>query len=87
MLPRFRRKRIATRLMDAAERVAARYSSVVGIGVGVTADYGVAQRLYALRGYVPDGRGLVYADRPLRRGERVTVDDSLVLRLTKSVVR
>jgi len=42
VLPRFRRRRIGTCLMDEAERVVARRSPVVGIGVGVTADYGAA---------------------------------------------
>jgi len=58
VLPRFQRRGIASHLMDEAERVAACSSSVVGIGVGVTEDYGAAQLLYVLRGYVPDGRGL-----------------------------
>ena len=58
VLPRFRRKGIGSRLMESAERLAAERSHIVGIGVGMTEDYGAAQRLYALRGYVPDGRGL-----------------------------
>ncbi len=56
VLPKFRRKGIATRLMDEAERMAAERSSiVVGVGVDMTADYGVAQRVYVERGYAPDG--------------------------------
>jgi len=46
-------------------------------------DYGAAQRLYVLRGYVPDGRGLTYSDHFVKPEERVTVDDDLVLHLTK----
>lgn len=83
VLPQFRRQGIGTQLMDRAEQLAEERSPVVGIGVGMTADYGAAQRLYVLRGYVPDGRGLTSSHRPLVYGEQVTVDDGLVLYLTK----
>jgi hypothetical protein len=49
----------------------------------MTADYGAAQHLYVRRGYLPDGRGLHYADRSLSYGDTVTVDDALVLNFTK----
>lgn len=84
VLPRFRRKGIGTRLMDAAEQMVAQRSPVIGVGVGMTTDYGAAQRLYVLRGYVPDGRGLVSDNHFLRYGEQVTVDDGLVLHFTKT---
>jgi GNAT superfamily N-acetyltransferase len=44
VLPRFRRQGFGARLMDMAEGVAAQRSPVVGIGVGLTPDYGAAQR-------------------------------------------
>jgi len=44
--------------MDQAEQIIAERSDIVGIGVGLYADYGTAQRMYARRGYVPDGHGL-----------------------------
>ena len=37
------------------------------------------------RGYVPDGRGLTYGNRYVREGERVPLDDDLVLHFTKSL--
>ncbi len=40
-------------LMDAAEARAAERSAIVGLGVGLYADYGSAQRMYARRGYLP----------------------------------
>ncbi len=83
VLPHVRRRGIGTRLMDEAERMVRERSPVVGIGVGMDADYGAAQRLYVLRGYVPDGKGLTYKNRSVRRGEQVTVDDGLVLHFTK----
>jgi len=74
---------IGTALMDEAERVIAARSAVAGIGAGMTADYGAAQRLYVRRGYLPDGRGLMTHERPVIAGKSVLVDDDLVLYLTK----
>ena len=85
VLPQFRRQGIGTALMDKAESEIAKISSVAGIGVGMDPDYGAAQRLYALRGYVPDGRGLHYKDLPIRYGDTIVVDDSLALYLTKKL--
>lgn len=83
VLPKFRRKGIGTQLMDKAEAAIAEVSSVAGIGVGLTSDYGAAQRLYVLRGYVPDGLGVYYRNMPIRYGEDIIVGDDLVLYLTK----
>ena len=85
VLPTFRRQGIGRQLMDRAESEIARATSVAGIGVGMTPDYGAAQRMYVLRGYVPDGRGLHYRGQPIRYGEEVTVDDSLGLYFTKQL--
>jgi GNAT superfamily N-acetyltransferase len=85
VLPKFRRMGIGTQLMEKAESEISKVSSVAGIGVGMTADYGAAQRLYVLRGYVPDGRGLHWRDHPLHYGEEVTVDDDLALYFTKEL--
>lgn len=85
VLPAFRRRGIGGRLMDAAEaRIAAR-SPVAGIGVGLYADYGAAQRLYARRGYLPDGRGLAWRGQPVAPGSTVAVDDDLALYLTRAL--
>ena len=83
VLPTARRGGIGTALMDEAERVIAARSAVAGIGVGMTADYGAAQRLYVRRGYLPDGRGLMTHERPVIAGESVLVDDGLALYFTK----
>lgn len=48
-------------------------------------DYGAAQRLYAFRGYVPDGRGLTRDGHPVRQGDEITINDSLVLYMTKAL--
>ena len=83
VLPGFRTRGIGSRLLDAAEQLVAERSSVVGIGVGLYADYGAAQRLYVRRGYLPDGRGVSYCGRPILGGETVVADDDLVLHFTK----
>jgi len=85
VLPKFRRLGIGTQLMDKAENEIAKVSSMAGIGVGMTPDYGAAQRLYVFRGYVPDGRGLYYKNHHIKYGEAITVDDHLALYLTKKL--
>ena len=85
VLPEFRRQHIGTALIDTAESEIAQVSHIAGIGVGMTADYGAAQRMYVLRGYIPDGRGLHHKDRPLRYGEQLRVDDDLALFFTKEL--
>jgi len=85
VLPKYRRQRIGTQLMDRAESEIAKVSPVAGIGVGMDPDYGPAQRLYANRGYVPDGRGLHYRGHYPEHGEKITVDDGLALYLTKKL--
>lgn len=85
VLIRFRKQGIASRLMDRAEQEIAERSMSAGIGVGLFADYGQAQMMYVKRGYVPDGRGLYVGDRQLQYGDNVTVDDDLVLYLTKEL--
>ncbi|MFA5891920.1 MAG: GNAT family N-acetyltransferase [Actinomycetota bacterium] len=75
----FRRRGIASRILDHAEEVAASRSSIVGIGVGLHPGYNAAQRLYVKRGYVPDGLGVTYDDRYVKEGEQVHMDDKLVL--------
>lgn len=85
VLPKFRRMGIGSQLMDQAESAIARVSPRAGIGVGMTPEYGAAQRLYILRGYVPDGLGLHSRDHYVRYGEQIKVDDDLALYLTKDL--
>ncbi len=85
VLPRFRRQGIGTSLMDRAEREVSERSGVVGIGVGMSPDYGAAQRLYVLRGYVPDAQGLTRAGSPVKHGDQIVVNEALVLYLTKTL--
>jgi GNAT superfamily N-acetyltransferase len=82
----FRRQGVAMMLMDVAENLARRRGATeLGITVGLFDDYGPAQRLYARRGYLPDGRGACRGQQPLSRGTQVTMDDDLILWLTKDL--
>jgi GNAT superfamily N-acetyltransferase len=85
VLPQYRRQGIATRLLDRAEQSAASRAAFVAVGVGLHPGYNAAQRLYARRGYMPDGLGVTYEDRFVEAGELVRFDDELVLHLTKSL--
>ena len=79
----FRRQGIASMLLDAAERLIGNRSPYAGIGVGLYAAYGPAQRLYVKRGYVPDGTGVVRENEPVVPGSSERIDDGLLLYLIK----
>ncbi|CDR34228.1 GNAT family N-acetyltransferase [Criblamydia sequanensis] len=55
----------------------------IGLGVGLYADYGNAQKLYFQLGYKANGKGITYKTIPVIPGEKYAVDDDLVLWLTK----
>ncbi len=86
VLEKHRRRGIGAKLMDAAERIAAQRADTVCLGVGLSEGYGSAQRMYIKRGYIPDGSGVWYRDKPCVAYETVcTVDDDLILYLSKSL--
>ena len=85
VLPVYRRRGIGSALMDAAEAMVAERSPVVGIGVGLYPDYGQAQRMYVRRGYLPDGRGLIYDGRQVPPMEMIRNDDDATLMFTKQL--
>jgi GNAT superfamily N-acetyltransferase len=83
----YRRQGLGWRLMDEAEGLIATRATQAGITVGLFESYGPAQRLYARRGYLPDGRGACRGHRPIARGEPVTMDHDLILWLTKDLTK
>ena len=84
VLPAFRGKGIATRLLRRAEGEIACRSDIIGIGVGLHPGYNDAQRLYGKRGYVPDG-GPSPIVTTVRGSDQVVLDDNLPLHLTRRV--
>lgn len=86
VLKKYQRKGIGTRLMDVAEQIAGQYADTVCLGVGLCDSYGSAQRMYIKRGYIPDGSGVWYHDKPCVQYETTcTVDDDLILYLSKKL--
>ncbi len=86
VLEKYRRKGIGSKLMDAAEQIAGQYADTVWLGVGLHNGYGSAQRMYAKRGYIPDGTGIWYRGRPCEQYETdIANDDDLVLFLSKKI--
>lgn len=83
VLPTFRRRGIASMLMDAAEARIATGRGTAGIGVGLYADYAAAHLMYLRRGYLPDGRGVAYRGTTVPPGDPVRVDDDLVIMMTR----
>lgn len=85
VLPAYRRQGIGNALLDRAESAASARSKVVGLGVGLYSDYGAAQRIYVRRGYLPDGRGIMYRNQPVEPGATIPIDDEAALMLTRLV--
>ena len=83
VLEKYRRRGVGTKLMDVAEEIAARYAPAVYLGVGLHSGYGSAQRMYVKRGYIPDGSGVWYGDKPCEPYAAAVNDDDLILYLSK----
>lgn len=85
VLVKYRKRGIGTKLMDAAEQIAAKYADTVYLGVGLHSGYGSAQRMYVKRGYIPDGSGVWYGDHVCEPYAACENDDDLVLYLSKNL--
>lgn len=85
VLERVRGRGIGSALMDAVESLAAETSDTVCLGVGLHSGYGAAQRMYVLRGYVPDGSGVWYDGRVCDQYAPCVNDDELNLFLSKKL--
>lgn len=82
---KFRRKKIATVLMNAAEDMAKQYGNKIYLDVCLNSDYGPAQMFYIKRGYVPDGKGLYYKEKVCETDAVCRNDDELTLCLVKEL--
>ena len=78
-------KGIGSKLLDIMEAEAAKISDRLYLAVGVHSGYGVAQRMYVKRGYIPDGSGVWYQNKPLEQYAPCYNDDDLLLFLSKKL--
>lgn len=86
VLPTMRKGGIATAIIGhLEERARTLGHKTIGIGTGLYADYGPAQRLYVQLGYVPDGRGITYGVEPVTAGAKVRIDDDATLWMIKDL--
>jgi GNAT superfamily N-acetyltransferase len=74
-----------SRVLAAVEELIGERSTKAGICVALHDAYGPAQRLYARRGYIPDGRGACHRFTPLREGDVITLDGDHLLWLVKDL--
>lgn len=82
--PEFRRQGIGRALVEHCEKECG--AAAIGISVGLTKEYGAAQRLYVKMGYIPDGFGVTYDREGVAHGQRVAIDDDLCLMMVKELV-
>lgn len=86
VIPERRQQGIATQLMEAFEAIALDQGvDQIGISVGLTKDYGPAQRLYFKLGYMPDGNGISYDREGITYGQTYVADDDLCLMMVKDL--
>ncbi len=85
VLKKYQRKGIGNKLLDVAEQEAAKLSDTVFLAVGVHSGYGAAQRIYAKRGYLPDGSGVWYRGKQLEQYAPCVNDDDLLLFMSKTL--
>jgi ribosomal protein S18 acetylase RimI-like enzyme len=86
VIPECRQKGIATELVKHCEAITAERGKLgVGISVGLTKDYGPAQRMYVKMGYVPDGFGVTYDRLSVPPMTMQRVDDNLCLMMCKEL--
>lgn len=84
--PEYREQGLATALIRECEmRAKGAGHTQIGISVGLTPDFGAAQRLYCKLGYLPDGQGITYDRKSLIKGEQITLDDDLCLMMLKTL--
>lgn len=85
VLEGFRRQGIGSKLIDAAERIAAQRGGIVWLAVGLNSFFGAAQRIYAQSGYAPGGSGVWYGRKICPSGASVCNDDDLELCMIKKL--
>jgi len=83
VLEKYQKNGVGTAIMDHIENQVKKYSPMICLGVGLHYGYGSAQRMYAKRGYIPDGSGVWFNGQRLEQYQPCINDDELILYLSK----
>ena len=83
VLEKYQRGGIGNKIMDVLEAIVKEKSPIITLAAGLYEGYGTAQRMYVKRGYIPDGSGVWYGDSRVTPGQKLPVDDALVLYFLK----
>lgn len=59
--------------------------TALGLGVGVTHDFGAAQRLYVHEGFVPDGTGIWVQGHQPDEGDTISLQDGVIMMWVKTL--
>lgn len=87
VLAEARQQGLATLLVQKFESIARNLGyDAIGISVGLTKNYGPAQRLYFKLGYMPDGYGATYDRQGVTAGQMYRADDDFCLMMVKQLV-
>lgn len=79
-----RNQGIGRALVEAAQELAQQKGHIgMGLSVGLTPQFGPAQRLYAKLGYIPDGEGITIDRTPAQHGDTILLNDDCCLMLLK----
>lgn len=86
VVPDARRNGAGRAMIEWCETAAlAKSKDMMGIGVGLTREYGPAQILYTKLGYIPDGYGVTYDREGVTPHESYRMDDDLSLMMVKAL--
>ena len=86
VLADMRRQGVGSMLLEAFEYIAMdRGCEEIGISVGLSREYGPAQRLYVHMGYIPDGYGIAYDREHVEPDKHYPVNDDLCLMMIKEL--
>lgn len=86
VLIKYQKRGIGNKIMDVVESLAKEDCDYVSLSVGLHSGYGVAQRMYVKRGYIPDGTGVWYHGKPLDPYSSCINDDDLTIYFLKLII-
>jgi len=85
--PLARRKGIAQKLLNVAMKEAKKYDvPAIGMGVGITPEYGAAHVLYGKNGFAPDGSGLWVMGAQAGEHETITLGPEAIMMWVKKIM-